>query len=119
MAAAELLYAQLTQQLAARLRTFIFQKMAFCVRTALMRLLLTLLQPPSSTRKDTNMKNMYKMPSGSMMKDSDMSYGGESKKMEKMEHKMGGSGYSKKMASGGSVTPRGNGQARNKPCKIC
>jgi len=83
-----------------------------------MLFLQALLQPPSSTRKDTNMKNMYKMPSGSMMKDSDMSYGGESKKMEKMEHKMGGSGYSKKMASGGSVTPRGNGQAKSKACKL-
>jgi hypothetical protein len=69
-------------------------------------------------RKDTKMKNMHKMPNGKMMKDSDMEYGGESEKMEKMEYKMGG-GYMKKMAKGGSVTPRGCGQARNKPCKIC
>jgi hypothetical protein len=64
------------------------------------------------------MKNMHKMPNGKMMKDSDMSYGGESKKMEKMEHMMCG-GSAKKMASGGSVTPRGNGQAKSKACKIC
>lgn len=61
------------------------------------------------------MKKMHKMPNGKMMKDSAMSCGGES---EKMEYKMGG-GYAKKMASGGSVTPRGCGQAKNKPCKIC
>ena len=43
------------------------------------------------------MKKMHNMPDGSMMKDSDMEYGGESKKME---YKMGG-GYMKKMAKGG------------------
>ena len=65
------------------------------------------------------MKNMHKMPNGKMMSGSAMSCGGESAKMEKMEHKMSGGGYAKKMATGGSVTPRGCGQARNKPCKIC
>lgn len=63
------------------------------------------------------MKKMHKMPDGKMMKDSDMDYGDESEKMEKMEYKKSG-GYAKKMASGGSVTPRGFGQAKNKPCKI-
>lgn len=58
------------------------------------------------------MKKMHKMPNGSMMKDS------------AMKKNMGG--YSSKsmscggeMAKGGSVTPRGCGQAKNKPCKIC
>jgi hypothetical protein len=37
--------------------------------------------------------------------------------MGKMEYKMGG-GYMKKMAKGGSVTPRGNGQAKSKACKL-
>jgi hypothetical protein len=115
MAAAELLYAQLTQQLRVRPPTFIFQKTVFCVRTALMLFLQALLLPPSSTRKDTNMKNMHKMPDGSMMKNSAMkkNMGGYASKIMS---------YGGKMAKGGEVTsctPRGNGQARNKPCKIC
>jgi hypothetical protein len=115
MATAELLYVQLTQQRGARLRTFTFQRTACCVRTALMLFLQALLLPPSSTRKDTNMKNMHKMPDGSMMKNSAMkkNMGGYASKSMS---------YGGKMAKGGEVTsctPRGNGQARNKPCKIC
>lgn len=61
------------------------------------------------------MKNMHKMPNGSMMKDSAMkkNMGGYASK---------GMSCGGKMAKGGEVTsctPRGNGQARNKPCKIC
>jgi hypothetical protein len=80
-----------------------------------MPFLQVLLLPPSSTRKDTNMKNMHKMPDGSMMKNSAMK-----KNMGGYASKSMSSGG--KMAKGGSVsscTPRGNGQARNKPCKIC
>jgi hypothetical protein len=97
MATAELRYALLIRLRQARLLIFIFQKTVFYVRTALTLFLQALLQPPSSMRKDTKMKKMHKMPDGSMMKDSDMEYGGESKKME---YKMGG-GYMKKMAKGG------------------
>jgi hypothetical protein len=60
------------------------------------------------------MKKMHKMSDGSMMKNSDM------KNMGGYASKSMSSGG--KMAKGGEVTsctPRGNGQARNKPCKIC
>jgi hypothetical protein len=61
------------------------------------------------------MKNMHKMPDGSMMKDSAMkkNMGGYASKSM---------AYGQKMAKGGSVsscTPRGSGQAKSKACKIC
>jgi len=82
------------------------------VRTALTLFLQALLQLLFSTRKDIEMKNMHKMPNGKMMKDSAMkkNMGGYASKSMS---------YGGKMASGGSVTPRGCGQAKNKACKIC
>lgn len=71
------------------------------------------------------MKNMHKMPNGKMMKNSAMAHSesketkmmenAESRQMHKMEEKMGKEKY---MAGGGSVTPRGNGQAKSKACKL-